>query len=190
MRLNDLFPTPVLVSDLDSKIADDIESAVVSRIDNLARHKDQNSDFHEKDKLFDIKKDFEPLYKFFVQSLYAYKEQTGTKASESDFTYWFQDYSKLGDYHDRHNHGTDGVSGIYWVRASENAGQTVFYNPNAIMEYVHPTQQTKYNSTELGFKPRKGCLLLFPSYVNHSVLPSPKEAVRTTIAFNFGPVES
>ena len=55
MRLNDLFPTPVLVADLDSKIADDIESAVVSRIDNLARHKDQNSDFHEKDKLFDIK---------------------------------------------------------------------------------------------------------------------------------------
>ena len=189
MRLNDLFPTPVLVADIGKDIADNVESAVVSRLANLARHKDQNSDFHEKDKLFDLQKDFEPLYNFILQGLYAFKEQTGTKAVEKNFTYWFQDYSQEGDHHGKHNHGTDGVSGIYWVRASENAGQTVFYNPNAIMEYVHPTEQTKYNSTELGFAPRKGCLLLFPSYVNHSVLGSPQNAVRTTIAFNFGPVE-
>ena len=189
MRLNDLFPTPVLVADIDKNIADDVESAVVSRQDKLVRHKDQNSDFHEKEKLFDLKNELAPLYNFFVQGLNAFVEQSGTKAVESHFTYWFQDYRNDGDHHGKHNHGTDGVSGIYWVRASGNAGQTVFYNPNVIMEYVHPTQQTKYNSTELGFAPRKGCLLLFPSYVNHSVLSSPKEAVRTTIAFNFGPAE-
>ena len=189
MQLNDLFPTPVLVADIDKPIADEVESAVVNRLDKLARHKKQNSDFHQKDKLLDLPQDLPKLYDFFVTGLNAFKERTGLKAVQQHFTYWYQDYRQDGDHHSRHNHGVDGVSGIYWVRANEKAGQTVFYNPNNVMEYVHPTEQTKYCSNELGFQPRKGCLLLFPSYMNHMVLPSPKEAVRTTIAFNFGPGE-
>jgi hypothetical protein len=35
------------------------------------------------------------------------------------------------------------------------------------------------------FKPIKGKIILFPSFLNHEVLPSQDGVVRTTIAFNF-----
>ena len=71
------------------------------------------------------------MYKFFVQSLYAYKEQTGYGIRKVILLIGCKIIPKLGDY--------PLVKQVlmemeYIARASENAGQTVFYNPNAIME--------------------------------------------------------
>jgi len=75
------------------------------------------------------------------------------------------------------------ISGVYWVRANENAGGLCFRNPNPYVEYAH-NENSQYGRRQFEFQPIKGKLLLFPSYLKHAVMPSSKNVVRTTIAFN------
>jgi uncharacterized protein (TIGR02466 family) len=75
------------------------------------------------------------------------------------------------------------ISGVYWVRANENAGGLCFRNPNPFVEYAQ-WMDSQYGYQEYEFQPIKGKLLLFPSYLKHAVMPSSSNVVRTTIAFN------
>ena len=100
------------------------------------------------------------------------------------YNWWVQDY-KEGDVHDEHHHNVGQISGVYWVRANENAGGLSFRNPNVFVEYGHTVKDTApYSWQEYVYQPVKGRLLLFPSYLKHTVLPSLKDCIRTTIAFN------
>ena len=48
---------------------------------------------------------------------------------EKNIKFWIQDY--LHDHtHYRHTHGTDFLSGVYYIRANNDPGGIRFHNPN------------------------------------------------------------
>ena len=74
-----------------------------------------------------------------------------------------------------HNHGSVGVSGVYYCQIPENSAKIVFWwkeNPNT------PPRRNKIT-------PQEGRYFLFPSYLYHSVPIHESETPRISLSFNF-----
>ena len=86
----------------------------------------------------------------------------------------------------RHQHGNSTISGAYYVRAPENCGDIIFYDPRPAPVYSHPNANSpnSLNAQVNGISPREGALVLFPSYLDHSVNENLSNDERIVISFN------
>ena len=86
----------------------------------------------------------------------------------------------------RHQHGNSTISGAYYVRAPINSGDIVFYDPRPAPVYSHPnvTNPNILNAQVNGVSPKEGALVLFPSYLDHSVNENKSDEERIVISFN------
>ena len=86
----------------------------------------------------------------------------------------------------RHQHGNSTISGAYYVRAPINSGDIVFYDPRPAPVYSHPnvTNPNILNAQINGVSPKEGALVLFPSYLDHSVNENKADEERIVISFN------
>jgi|TARA_B100000586_G_scaffold269166_1_gene247311 hypothetical protein len=204
MNIEPIFPIGLLVHDVPEAIADEVEKFVVSRIDKMpsreppadqpgAPRAPHSTDYFESKKIIgDLPKDLPRLWVELCSCKDKYQEANNFKAinrqlqtNKSEFEWWCQDYIE-GDFHHEHEHGIGRISGIYWVRANDAAGGIMFRNPNPFTEYSQDYDSNSIYSWQGNIHNAvKGKVLMFPSYLKHSVLISGKGAERTTIAFNF-----
>ena len=86
----------------------------------------------------------------------------------------------------RHQHGNSTISGAYYVRAPKNCGDIVFYDPRPAPVYSHPNanKPNSLNAQVNGITPSEGALVLFPSFLDHSVNANLSEEERMVISFN------
>tara|TARA_A100001011_G_scaffold58419_1_gene57598 strand:- start:223 stop:825 length:603 start_codon:yes stop_codon:yes gene_type:complete len=86
----------------------------------------------------------------------------------------------------RHQHGNSTISGAYYVRAPKNSGDIVFYDPRPAPVYTYPKalNPNLLNAQVNGINPKEGALVLFPSYLDHSVNENLSNAERIVISFN------
>ena len=107
---------------------------------------------------------------------------------------WFHIY-RNGGYFQTHNHPNASWSVIYCVdpgdETPENesmAGHIMFTDPRHVNAYLDPAnngmrRDMSFNAIRLRLKPAE--LLIFPSYVYHTVEPYIGQRPRITIAANF-----
>ena len=86
----------------------------------------------------------------------------------------------------RHIHGNSFISAAYYVKAPENCGDIVFHDPRNEPSYYHPkvSNPNKLNTNIVKITPQEGLLVLFPSYVYHSVEANKSNKERVVISFN------
>ena len=86
----------------------------------------------------------------------------------------------------RHQHGNSTISGAYYVKAPENSGDIVFYDPRPAPVYSYPKALNPniLNAQVNGISPKEGALVLFPSYLDHSVNENMSNNERIVISFN------
>ena len=85
-----------------------------------------------------------------------------------------------------HIHSNNYISAAYYVKAPKNCGDLVFYDPRFAATYRYPkiSKTNKLNSNIVAFQPKEGMLVLFPSYLQHSVNVSKTDEERIVISFN------
>ncbi len=86
----------------------------------------------------------------------------------------------------RHHHGNSAISAAYYIKAAKNCGEIVFYDPRPAPVYSHPkaNKPNIYNAMVNSINPTEGGLVLFPSYLDHSVNPNLSNEERIVISFN------
>ena len=86
----------------------------------------------------------------------------------------------------RHHHGNSDISAAYYVRAPKNCGEIVFYDPRPAPVFSHPKSKkiNHLNAMVNSISPVEGGLVLFPSYLDHSVNPNSSNNERIVISFN------
>ena len=86
----------------------------------------------------------------------------------------------------RHQHGNSTISAAYYVRAPKNSGDIVFYDPRPAPVYSHPNASAPnpLNAQVNSISPKEGALVLFPSYLDHSVNENLSNEERIVISFN------
>ena len=94
--------------------------------------------------------------------------------------------NEKGAYNDRHHHGNSALSAAYYVRAPKDCGDIVFYDPRPAPVFSHPIAKKPniLNATVNSITPDEGLLVLFPSYLDHSVKPNQSSNQRIVISFN------
>lgn len=91
--------------------------------------------------------------------------------------------SGVGPYH---THPNNYLSGVYYVDAPEDCGQLKFIDPRPQAALISPVaiEATEYNSGSLFLDAKEGKMVVFPSWLPHTVLPNKSAEIRTSIAFN------
>jgi uncharacterized protein (TIGR02466 family) len=105
---------------------------------------------------------------------------------------WFH-VTRRGGYFGLHNHPMASWSGVYCVSAGgagthPDSGALHFANPNQLanmfVDAANSHVRPPYNARGRSYQLRPGQLVLFPSWVNHEVLPFDGDGERITVAFN------
>ena len=86
----------------------------------------------------------------------------------------------------RHIHSNNYISAAYYLKAPDNCGDIVFYDPRSANVIRRPIINTmnKLNSNIFRITPKEGLLVLFPSYIHHSVKSNESNEERIVISFN------
>ena len=94
--------------------------------------------------------------------------------------------NERGAFNQKHHHGNSDISAAYYVNAYENCGDISFYDPRPAPVFKHPLSKSAnlLNASVNSIKPEEGMLVLFPSYVEHSVSPNLSNKKRVVISFN------
>jgi uncharacterized protein (TIGR02466 family) len=91
-----------------------------------------------------------------------------------------------GASHKPHSHPNNFLSGVYYVRTGEGADTINFHDPRKQASIIRPpvTELTAQNTDQVVVRVREGTLLLFPSYLEHSVDANGSADERVSISFN------
>ncbi len=97
---------------------------------------------------------------------------------------WLNIYGK-GNAQDIHVHSNNVFSGIYYPKAPQGCGDLIFHSPQADQMLEPPiTEATGANTPSFRISPIPGRMVLFRSWLRHSVMPSDIEEDRISFAFN------
>lgn len=98
---------------------------------------------------------------------------------------WVNVYGK-GHSQEIHNHSNSVFSGVYYVKAPPGSPGLLIHGPMAdTMVHMPVTEETLLNSTMGEISAEEGKLVMFRSWLKHSVKPSPIDEDRISIAVNF-----
>jgi uncharacterized protein (TIGR02466 family) len=101
---------------------------------------------------------------------------------------WFN-CNKNKDYNKMHNHAGCDFSACYYLKVPKNSGNFVLENPNpaftsSSLYRNSMSHYNEYNSGSYNIEAKENKLIVFPSYVYHSVEPNMTDEDRISIAFN------
>jgi uncharacterized protein (TIGR02466 family) len=107
-------------------------------------------------------------------------------ATECEITGCWATVLAPGASHKLHSHPNNFLSGVYYVRTGEGADTINFHDPRRQASVVRPpvVELTAQNTDQVVVRVSDGTLLLFPSWLEHSVDANRSEGERLSISFN------
>ena len=92
-------------------------------------------------------------------------------------------------YNRPHIHPNSLFSGVYWVKAPQNSGNFMIYDPRPGIQMAMPNRKEgKLPSQfwrEVHYQPKAGTCIMFPSWLWHEVKPNESNDTRISVSFNF-----
>lgn len=110
-------------------------------------------------------------------------------------TAWFTINNK-GHFNHPHTHRGYTFSGVYYVTAPENCGDLILVHPSQVFPYHYESwvnhlpvspfkgQTLEHSMAKVYYKPEPGKLIIFPSWLQHYVLPNQTDDDRISISFD------
>ena len=91
-----------------------------------------------------------------------------------------------GAAHRAHSHPNNFLSAVYYVRTGPGADSINFHDPRSQAGILRPpvTELTSANTDQVVVRVKNGTLLVFPSYLQHSVDANASSEGRVSVSFN------
>ncbi len=183
-----MFPTFVWKAQVAPSVRQDIEYDVLARLHELRRDAGEPApgrgwqsaqDLHHLDE-----------FRGMVSCIHDAAEsvqgflKTGDRAFE--ITGLWANMNPKGAAHPIHSHPNNFLSGIYYLHAHEGADTVNFHDPRPQTGIIRPpvTELTAENTDQVVVKVSDGTLLMFPSWLPHSVDASGSDEIRISFSFN------
>jgi uncharacterized protein (TIGR02466 family) len=101
--------------------------------------------------------------------------------------YWFS-VNSYGDYTTLHNHRDSVLSGVFYVDIpDENMGKINFERSDDISYFLPPLESyNNFTGERASYQPETGRVLIFPSWLKHSVDANRSKKNRISVSFNYG----
>ena len=103
-----------------------------------------------------------------------------------EITACWANISTPGASHGIHSHPNNFLSGVYYLQTQPGADTINFHDPRVQTSIIRPpvTELTAQNTDQVVVRVRNGTLLVFPSYLQHSVDSNKSDKERISISFN------
>ena len=185
-----LFPTSIY--EFDSQIGDQIHKNMIDYISDKFENKYKNVQTGE-DAPFglyqgDDNLHTQPEFKYFTDLVHAISSnifvQEGYEYQKVEITQMWANLQTDGSIHPPHTHANSVHSGAYYLKASEKASGTQFFDPRGQCKVLVPRKE-KYmiqNSNMFQVNSKTGHGVVFPSWLQHWVPTNEEE--RITISWN------
>jgi uncharacterized protein (TIGR02466 family) len=182
-----MFPTFVWKAELESKTYRSINKSILRKLEAIrlcapqpAGHGWQSGhDLHKWDEFREMKSCVNHAVKRVLEFL---------KIGEEKFeiTGCWANMNPPEAAHGTHNHPNNFLSGVYYVQTNKGAETINFHDPRPQTEIIRPavTSLTAENTDQVVVKVRNGTILIFPSWLKHSVDANGSDKTRISISFN------
>lgn len=106
--------------------------------------------------------------------------------SELQITGFWANISAPGAAHKQHTHPNNYLSGVYYLQADPGATQITFDDPRPQTNIISPVTReiTAENAGQIHLGIQEGMLVMFPSWLGHSVAVNQSSRERISIAIN------
>lgn len=182
MQILRLFPTAVGMISLDPELTNE-EKEVLMSFDfrgNLSNKVSIDTNVLDHVKLSRLKK-------FIIGSINDYLNQVINPISECSLyiTQSWVNQTKIGESHHQHRHPNSIVSGVFYINTDPERDRIYFYRREKNDMKIYSKEYTDVNSDHWWLPANENWLLLFPSYLEHSVTTITEgNVVRSSLSFN------
>lgn len=137
------------------------------------------------------------LKTYILEAVNEYGKTMGFDYNEYKFGQSWLSYKQPGQHHVIHTHSNSLISGVfYFGEGSQETPVIKFHKMGGIgintsiisPKLVPDKRELKYTQTEFSIEFTPGLLILFPSYLHHSVPVNNTNKVRCSLAFNVVPI--
>ena len=188
-----LFPTPVFHFRVENyqKLNTELENYILNlrKKDEKGQKKSNAGGWHSHN--FDLNNDntakkfakiFEEFYKKVIINKMGWKYDSNKVKMEAMWSI----INKKGSFNIQHNHPNSYLSAAYYVRHPEKSGSIKFFDPREQKNIRYPKikNYTDISAVITEITPKEGDLLIFPSYLYHSVGENLSEDDRIIVSFN------
>ncbi len=186
-----LFPTFVWKAQVVPSVRQGIEDDVLAKLDQMRRDAGEpapgrgwqsEKDLHNLD-------EFRRLVACIHDAAESVLEFLKTGDGAFEITGLWANMNPKGVAHPVHSHPNNFLSGIYYVCTHEGADTVNFHDPRPQTGIIRPpaTELTAENTDQVVVKVSDGALLMFPSWLPHSVDASASDETRISVSFNVMP---
>ena len=183
-----MFPTFVWKAQVAPSVRQGIEDDVLAKLDEMRRDAGEpapgrgwqsEKDLHRLDEFRGLVACIRGAAEHVLEIL-----KTGDAAFE--ITGLWANMNPKGTAHPRHGHPNNFLSGIYYLRTHDGADTVNFHDPRPQTGIIRPpvTELTAETTDQVVVKVTDGALLLFPSWLPHSVDASGSDQTRISLGFN------
>lgn len=196
-KLYSIFPTPLLINQFMPS------AELTSFFSNVKPHpmfKDgadsAYAGYYSEDIHILRNKECELLRKFILDNALSLATQVLGHSVKglTDVLSWVS-FKTQGEEHKAHNHPNSFISGVYYYSDVAEDTPIVFKrsrataNSHELLVAKDNNNINQFSSETFTLKPKKGDLILFPSYLMHYVPKNPHKTTRTSVAVNIMPIE-
>jgi len=185
--INSIFPTPVYIVKRDS--LDSTEEKEIEDIIEEGMHRNRHNSTSNNSYIFN-NDNLKNLKQFCEQQLKIYVEKSITPTEVDIYiTQSWINVTRPGENHHSHYHPNSIISGVFYISTEED-DNIMFMDPNDKLKNQIVIDTTLeewniWNSPNWCFPVSKNELILFPSWLQHTVEPNDKATTdRISISFN------
>ena len=183
-----MFPTFVWKAQAAPSVRQGIEDDVLAKLDAMRRDAGEpvpgrgwqsEKDLHRLD-------EFRGLVACIRDAAESVLDFLKTGDGAFDLTGLWANMNPKGAAHPIHSHPNNFLSGIYYLRTHEGADTVNFHDPRSQTGIIRPpvTELTAENTDQVVVEVSDGTLLMFPSWLPHSVDASGSDETRISVSFN------
>ena len=183
-----LFPSVIWVHDLDPKIAGPLNQRLTAELDRLvpADPSRPPGKGWQTDQSLHQRAEFQELVQIFQAASKSILEKYEIDYGGFEITGCWANISPKGGTHVSHNHPNNFLSGVYYVQAPPGGNAIDFHEPRAQVSVIRPKvkRYNLFNSIIANVSVSAGQLIIFPSWLVHSVQANQSGTLRISISFN------
>ena len=183
-----MFPTLVWKTLVKAELSDAIDANVLATLEQLRRNLptlnpgdgwQSEQTLHQRDEFRDLISCVSNVAKSILRFLRISQEAF-------EITGCWATVLAKGAIHKTHCHPNNFLSGVYYVRVYPGADTINFHDPRSETRIIRPpvAELTAENTDQVVVRVTNGTLLMFPSYLEHSVDTNMSAEERISISFN------
>ena len=183
-----IFPTNLWIYDLEPEIAEPLNRRLFQELDELTSPRPSlppGKNWQTEQTLHELKQ-FSELVGIFLEACDQVLDAMEVEHDGFRVTGCWANFNPKGSFHIPHHHPNNFLSGVYYVRVTEGAESITFHEPRPQTDLISPSvrKANQYNAKEHSIGVQPGRVVIFPSWLVHSVTPNTSDQIRISISFN------